>query len=316
MIVLKCPNCGADLQLEDSKEFAFCMHCGTKILIHDTIGKNPEKDKLNNLISLGKNSVDTGSSSDLQNISMKILEIDSNNWFGWYLKGVAMAKAAQCYAMYDAWEKAAEFIPQDEYLKLREDFIYFSAKASIGYGIEDPKNGVPDAFIRKIDPKEPEGETRFAVSVIDEMCEMRGLITVETAYNTIVNGCQIALAELLVYTDIGCWGGCYESLEKLDRIVRSTKGVYGSLGELCFTEMLPPRTLNECLEKSKFSDEDQDKAADYWADHDPSEYLDYYFDAEEAADALYSAGGLTAMSLKRRIKKDMEALVSTYYSHI
>ncbi len=316
IIVLKCPNCGADLQLEDSKESAICMHCGIKLSIQGSAEMNPEKDQLNNLIDLGKNSVDSGSSSDLQGISMKILEIDSNNWFGWYLKGVASAKAAQCSAMYDAWENAAEFIPPEEYLKLREDFIYHSAYASIGYGIEEPQNGVPVNFFNKVYPKEPSDANRFSVAVIEKMCEMRELITEDTALNTITNGCQLALADLIGYADIGFWWGCYKSLEELYEIVRSTKGVSGDLAELCSTVILPFRTLSECLEKADYSDEEQDRAAEYWIDHDPSEYLDYYYDAKVAADDLFGKGTFTATTLKRRIKEDMEALVSTYFSHI
>ena len=33
MIQLKCPNCGADLEVEDSLDSFFCKYCGTKILL-------------------------------------------------------------------------------------------------------------------------------------------------------------------------------------------------------------------------------------------------------------------------------------------
>ena len=32
MIAVKCPSCGADLQLDDSREFGFCNFCGTKVV--------------------------------------------------------------------------------------------------------------------------------------------------------------------------------------------------------------------------------------------------------------------------------------------
>ena len=31
MIVLTCPNCGASMEIEDNRQFAFCTYCGTKI---------------------------------------------------------------------------------------------------------------------------------------------------------------------------------------------------------------------------------------------------------------------------------------------
>lgn len=32
MVALKCPACGADIQLDDSREFGFCNFCGTKVM--------------------------------------------------------------------------------------------------------------------------------------------------------------------------------------------------------------------------------------------------------------------------------------------
>lgn len=39
LISLKCPNCGAQLQIDAEKEFVFCEHCGTKILIDNEISR-------------------------------------------------------------------------------------------------------------------------------------------------------------------------------------------------------------------------------------------------------------------------------------
>ena len=35
---LTCPSCGANLNLDDNREFGFCEYCGAKL--HDTPGKN------------------------------------------------------------------------------------------------------------------------------------------------------------------------------------------------------------------------------------------------------------------------------------
>ena len=34
---LKCPSCGADITLDDSREFGFCSYCGTQIQIGEQI---------------------------------------------------------------------------------------------------------------------------------------------------------------------------------------------------------------------------------------------------------------------------------------
>lgn len=38
MIVLKCPTCGANMEVEDNREFAFCSYCGTKVYIQSDAG--------------------------------------------------------------------------------------------------------------------------------------------------------------------------------------------------------------------------------------------------------------------------------------
>lgn len=35
LITLKCPDCGASIEIEDNREHAFCTYCGAKILIHN-----------------------------------------------------------------------------------------------------------------------------------------------------------------------------------------------------------------------------------------------------------------------------------------
>ena len=35
----RCPNCGGEVQLDESKEKGFCMHCGSSIRVHDAVQK-------------------------------------------------------------------------------------------------------------------------------------------------------------------------------------------------------------------------------------------------------------------------------------
>lgn len=35
LIHLRCPDCGADLEVDNSSEFCFCQYCGTKIILED-----------------------------------------------------------------------------------------------------------------------------------------------------------------------------------------------------------------------------------------------------------------------------------------
>lgn len=37
IVLLKCPHCGGDVQLDDTREYGFCIYCGTKILIQQDV---------------------------------------------------------------------------------------------------------------------------------------------------------------------------------------------------------------------------------------------------------------------------------------
>lgn len=41
LVPIKCPNCNADLDIDPTREFCFCQHCGTKLLIEtsDAVAK-------------------------------------------------------------------------------------------------------------------------------------------------------------------------------------------------------------------------------------------------------------------------------------
>ena len=56
LITQKCPACGANLEIEEGRDFSYCQYCGSKILIDSekkeyTINKNINKN-INNAFNL------------------------------------------------------------------------------------------------------------------------------------------------------------------------------------------------------------------------------------------------------------------------
>lgn len=293
------------------------MYCGTKIPVKENMSSSVSHDaaRLENLTALGLKSIPLGTPSDLQIVSSKILEIDSDNWFGWYLRGISAAKDAQCYVMYDAWEKALETIPPEKYEELRSEFIYYAALSSIGFGINNPKNGVPVDFLCKVNDLDPEGATHFAVSVIDQMCTMKDFLTKDTALNAQVNACQITYAVLRVYPDLVNFCDCCESLKNFDKILRSTMGVFGDLASMIYYGILPYSMLDEYLDTHEYEEDEIDNAIDYWLEHDMNEYIKYFDEAEEIADKTSCASSITAANNKRKMKKLIDLMMETYMIH-
>lgn len=49
MVSLKCPDCGANIELDSEREFGFCSYCGTKILINSEMNENEANVKIANI---------------------------------------------------------------------------------------------------------------------------------------------------------------------------------------------------------------------------------------------------------------------------
>ncbi len=55
VISLKCPDCGADIQLDNDREFGFCMYCGTKVLITRENNADDFLESVRKLLNAGLN---------------------------------------------------------------------------------------------------------------------------------------------------------------------------------------------------------------------------------------------------------------------
>lgn len=86
VVSLRCPHCGGDLELENSKEFGFCQFCGTKIMIQKQIEKMKldESGKKESLLALLKSYIHDKAKAT--GYADKILEIDANCPLAWYVK--------------------------------------------------------------------------------------------------------------------------------------------------------------------------------------------------------------------------------------
>lgn len=80
LISLKCPHCHGDVQLDDSREFGFCMYCGTKIINE----KNErtviidEKNKVVNLLKNAKYELELGHNSAALKLINEALLLDAD----------------------------------------------------------------------------------------------------------------------------------------------------------------------------------------------------------------------------------------------
>lgn len=85
MIPVNCPNCGADIQLDDSREFGFCNYCGTKVIQEKVVVEHrgsvqlDKKSEIDNYLKIIKRNAKKDDVHVIREYCKKILEIDAEN---------------------------------------------------------------------------------------------------------------------------------------------------------------------------------------------------------------------------------------------
>lgn len=86
IIAMKCPQCGADIQLDDSREFGFCTYCGTKVMQEKIIVEHKggvvldNTEKLKNLHILAERALSSGDNTKAIEYFNEILVECPNDW--------------------------------------------------------------------------------------------------------------------------------------------------------------------------------------------------------------------------------------------
>ena len=91
IIALKCPNCSGDVQLDDGREFGFCIYCGTRIIISDFITRKIEIDysgKASSYADIALDWLRRGEKERAKEYADKALDEDPLNPDAWYVKGM------------------------------------------------------------------------------------------------------------------------------------------------------------------------------------------------------------------------------------
>jgi DNA-directed RNA polymerase subunit RPC12/RpoP len=79
MLQLKCPNCGADITLDDTREFGFCSYCGTKVLLDEYKKRVDGVPGVANLLLRAEDCIKKGKLYEADQYYNRVLDIDINN---------------------------------------------------------------------------------------------------------------------------------------------------------------------------------------------------------------------------------------------
>lgn len=84
IVKIECPSCGGEISIDESKEFGFCMYCGTKIYIPNAVQRIKgtvsidNSSQVHNLLLRVDEFVASGKLEEAKAYCNKILDIDIN----------------------------------------------------------------------------------------------------------------------------------------------------------------------------------------------------------------------------------------------
>ena len=99
LVPAKCTNCGGDIQLDESKEKGFCLHCGSQVIVQDAIKKMQVQvegvvqvegiAKAEGLLKIAKDTYDDGNHEAAYDLFTKVLTLDPTNEIAQLYRGLS-----------------------------------------------------------------------------------------------------------------------------------------------------------------------------------------------------------------------------------
>ena len=93
LLAAKCPSCGADIQVPDNKDYAYCTFCGSNVKVRESVIVKSDVD-VENLIALGNVELQAKDYNDAIDYFTRVLEVDGKNHHAWMGKGTATLRRA------------------------------------------------------------------------------------------------------------------------------------------------------------------------------------------------------------------------------
>jgi DNA-directed RNA polymerase subunit RPC12/RpoP len=98
LVQVKCPSCGGDIQLDDSREFGFCVYCGAKVMYKEAVQKIEGSVTVEGIAGLEKLLANAetfrklGNQSKEIEVLTRVTEDYPEDWRGWWrLAQIGMA---------------------------------------------------------------------------------------------------------------------------------------------------------------------------------------------------------------------------------
>lgn len=134
----KCPQCGGDLQLDSDKETAFCMHCGSKIIVQEAIRtvRVDNTHMIESWMKMGDSALEGGNHEEAYGYYTKVVEAQPNNWQAIFNKGKSAGWQSTLanLRLYEAFTNFGEAIilaPENQKDKIKEQTVEEAVKLAL-----------------------------------------------------------------------------------------------------------------------------------------------------------------------------------------
>jgi predicted RNA-binding Zn-ribbon protein involved in translation (DUF1610 family) len=90
IISMRCPNCGAELKVNDSLEKLYCNYCGNLFILPEAMAQKQvidETHKVKPFLEIAETSLGSKDFARCAEYADRAIEIDGRNAYAWYLKG-------------------------------------------------------------------------------------------------------------------------------------------------------------------------------------------------------------------------------------
>ncbi len=246
---IKCPNCGGEVQMDDTLEKGFCMYCGGAIHIKEEIAKIQiehsgkieidDTKKLVNSIELADRAFDSGNYEECYNYCCAALECDINNFHATFRKGLCAAhlSLSRTNELEQAVKTAVELIGNSP--DGSDDDVYFIFSELLEY--------IRDTYVYKSNltkgfkyPNVADANNTFSIiASLTRLCAVCSeLISVEmmNVHPVYEEDKKICLEQGLELCEVGVssfrYLAGYKSVKKGGRYIQ--KEIYQSIKSPCF----------------------------------------------------------------------------------
>jgi len=89
LISLRCPSCNGDIKLDNANEFGYCLYCGNKVVLIDSLSSNKEERNSDNFSELGMNAFTDGNYKVAEGYFFRVLEIKPNDYNAIFYLGLS-----------------------------------------------------------------------------------------------------------------------------------------------------------------------------------------------------------------------------------